>query len=201
MIEQDPVNFLRNLCNKFEIINKITNHEIETRIRCPGCDYRPNSNLGVNHILTLELNSQEHKSYTLQQIIDENIDVWRDTKDHCKNKCQNYMQTKIILQIALEKILILRISLLLNKSKLTEIKINEVSKAKIAINKKYFQVISAIFYVENNQREGNYFNMLREINNWFLVSETGLQKKPWPKGSKNAYIFFLEQCKAPLKRH
>lgn len=61
--------------------------------------------------------------------------------------------------------------------------------------------MSAIFLRGNDLQNGrDNFNVLREGSNWFHVSAAGCGKRPWPKGSKDAYVFFLQQCNAPNKR-
>ena len=77
--------------------------------------------------------------------------------------------------------------------KITNYKINEVPKTIIVINKQRYTVISAIFHHGNSIELGHYTNMLRKDKHWIKVSDSCFCKKPWPKGAKDAYIFFLKR--------
>lgn len=83
-------------------------------------------------------------------------------------------------------------------SKITKCNIKGVPTAKLTIGTNLYNVSSAIFHHGNDLCKGHFTNMLRDRkikkSKWIYVNDEVILHKPWPRGSKDAYMFFLEQC-------
>ena len=147
-----------------------------------------------NYILTLSLPELKYTP-KLQDIIDYNIGRWPVIEGSCENcKTTRLQNTEVSIK---NTILILQLKIFTTKDsqtfKITNYKINEVPKTIIVINKQRYTVISGIFHHGSSVELGHYTNMLRKDKHWIKVSDSSFCKKPWPKGAKDAYLFFLER--------
>ncbi|KYM98505.1 hypothetical protein ALC62_10783 [Cyphomyrmex costatus] len=77
--------------------------------------------------------------------------------------------------------------------------IKSVPSDKISIGEGLYRVCSAIYHHRNSVNSGHYMNMLRigktNKSKWIYVSDQTILRKQWPRGSKDAYMFFLEKLK------
>lgn len=194
-IQQDVSEFLVDLCEKSLLLQKILGNHLRTLIVCPGCTLSYNPPDTLIFILPLHL-PEPTRAYELQELIDYNLGTWLDVEEKCKNNCK--CKQRQLLKIDVNSTLLI-VKLLLftaddkSTSKITNFRINNIPKAKISIEKKIYKVISGIFHHGNSIANGHYTNMLRKENNWLKVYNSFINKKPWPKGAKDAYILFLER--------
>ena len=195
-VQQDAAEFLLYLCSKSMILHNIIEHDLITITRCPKCDVR-SSTTTINYILTLSF-PEETQTYTLQEIIDNNLENWRQLEDgSCENGCKSNKIQKTSIDIK-NTIFIVQLLLFRYSSgkihKMSNFKIKDVPKTKVSVNNKIYSVINAIFHHGNHCQSGHYTNMLRQNKNWTNVNDLVVEKKQWQKCAKDAYIFFLERA-------
>ncbi|KYN50409.1 hypothetical protein ALC57_00046, partial [Trachymyrmex cornetzi] len=121
----------------------------------------------------------------------------------CEN-CNKYDQLKIKHNFHFTKqIIILQLMLFScdkkGISKITKYSIKSVPSDKVYIGEGLYRVCSAIYHHGNSVETGHYTNMLKVVktnkSEWIYVSDQTVLRKQWPRGSKDAYIFFLEKLK------
>lgn len=194
-VKQDAALFLTSLCDKSVCLQSAYKYESNVVIRCPGCDQR-NNYLSYNYIISFTLPSTT-RAYTLQEIVDINIGNWHETTLICDNGCKCSKLQRVDINIK-NTIVILQLLLFecndTGEKKIFNFKINDVPRSVVTINKISYKVINAIFHEGINVKCGRYFNILRQNNMWIQVENSIIKKmRTWPKGAKNAYIFFLER--------
>jgi len=179
--------FLKDLLQKFEIFKKLFSYDLRTVTKCFTCNERSESAVNDNYILYLHL-SDISTACTLKDIIDNNSGSWRQTEEICRSGCAIKTHQRVDV-CYLKNLLIVQLLI----SNMKHVKIKDVPRSQVNINKRYYNVISGIFHTGMDPEECNYFNMLEQDNHWFKVANLHVDMKPWPKCSEGAFIFFLRE--------
>ena len=199
--QQDVAEFITHLCNKSNNLHTVLKHELTIQRKCITCNdiriYEPTD----NYILDLALpNSNIPK---LQDIINFNIDKWNRNDIPCNNECPGFIDDKMLLHTS-NNTLILQLKLFVVNNygivrKINNIKIRNLDKEIVVINKNHYKVMTALFHHGDNIKLGHYTSMLRVNDHWLKVDDLQVYRTSWPENSKNVYLIFLEKiCKEAL---
>lgn len=174
---------------------------MSTVTMCRSCGTETTSIEKSNSILKVTIPTVNKKSFTLQEIIDENIVAFKSIDISCST-CNNLAVFQRSKVSCLQKIFIIQLSLFHGTHKQVKSKcsIKAVPTTKIKINESTYRVTSAIFDHGENVDSGHYTSMLRmQGTSWICADDSKIDKLQWPRMAKDIYIMFLEKVTSNSK--
>jgi len=136
------------------------------------------------------------QNFNLNDLINTTYSHWYQSFDiSCEHCGRNDIFFKKELDLTKEILIIHLISFSLQDSKLVKIphKFNScaVPTTKILIAGQAYKVINAIFHTGSCIENGHYISMYRKETSsiWIEINDTQIEKKQWPRGAKDIYIY------------
>ena len=202
--EQDASEFLLQLCNKVDNIDRILQRHIRIKRQCRSCNYNINDDNDVDNVLYLALPPNRNVTFNLQDIIDYNAANWMNSEASCTN-CETGTFLEKLEVLRTSNILIIVLKLFGYKDnqtfKIKDLKIKSIPNAVVKLHNENFKTLSAIFHHGDDWDGGHYTAMLRsEESKWIKTDDLEVNKSNWPKNAKDMYILFLEKISSNKKK-
>jgi len=198
IIKHNAFDFLITLCEKYECIKNLMEHQITCTKRCKTCDYTKTTH-NNNIIISIPVNNLKKKNFNLNDLLNITFSHWYQShNESCEYCTGNDIIYKNEITLTKEIIVIHLILFLSQDDKLmkttSEFNLRAVPTTKVLIAGQSYKTMNAIFHHGSSINEGHYVSICREGRSsiWVEVDDMQVKKRQWPRGAKDVSIIFLQ---------